>query len=102
MHQDASIRCMHHDEEGRPTMITKRTTVAADADDLYVIEREAKRRGVSVSHMLREAVAEYAVEIRAKRAPRFGVAEGPPDLSQMTVDQEDAPYLDPDADPAAR
>ncbi len=72
------------------TMV-KRTTVSADPDDLAVLEGEAKRRGVSLSHMLREAVAEYAAEVRSEKKPRFGIAHGPADLAQQSVDDEDAP-----------
>ena len=38
--------------------MTRRTTLAADADDLAVLEGEARRRGVSLAQVLRETVAE--------------------------------------------
>jgi hypothetical protein len=44
--------------------------------------------------MLREAVAEYAAEVRTRHKPRFGIARGGPDLAQLSVDDEDAPYRD--------
>ncbi|MEX2446588.1 MAG: CopG family transcriptional regulator [Dehalococcoidia bacterium] len=70
----------------------KRTTLYADLDDLDAIEREAKRRGVTLTHVLREMVAEYATGIREQQPkPRFGVAEGPADLSQRSVEDEEAP-----------
>ena len=77
--RDASIRCM------------RRTTVSASEDDYLVLEREAKRRGVPLGHVLREAVAEYAAEIRAVRKPRMGVVSLDRDLSQESVDEEEAP-----------
>jgi hypothetical protein len=72
----------------------KRTTVSADPDDLYILEAEARRRGVSLTHVLREAVAEYAAEIRTARKPSFGIARGDPGLSQMSVDDEVSPIID--------
>lgn len=73
-------------------MSEKRTTVSADADDLATIEYEAHRRGVPVSRVLREAVMEYAAQIRTTRKPRFGVAQGGEGVAQASVDDEDAPH----------
>ena len=70
----------------------KRTTVSADPDDLTTLEYEAKRRGVSLTHVLREAVAQYAAQVRTARKPHFGIGRGGPDLSQASVDDEEAPY----------
>jgi hypothetical protein len=54
--------------------MTRRTTVTAEADDLALLEDEARRRGVSLSAVLREAVAEKAAEVRRTRPrPRFGI-----------------------------
>jgi hypothetical protein len=72
----------------------KRTTVSADPDDLATLEYEAKRRGVSLTLVLREAVAEYAAEVRSARKPSFGIGRGDPNLSQMTVDDEVSPIVD--------
>lgn len=74
----------------RPAKV-KRTTVSARPDDLAILEREAKRRGVSLSHVLREAVAEYAADLRTSRMPRFGVVMASSGLAQETVDDEGAP-----------
>jgi len=52
----------------------RRTTVAARADDLDALEAEAERRGVSLTAVLAEAVADKAASLRAGRAPRVGVA----------------------------
>lgn len=54
----------------------ERTTVAADSADLAVLRDEARRRRVSLSTLLRQAVAREASELRASRRPRFGVANG--------------------------
>jgi hypothetical protein len=52
----------------------RRTTLAADADDLALLEAEARRRGVSLARVLREIVEREAAEIRRRRRPRFGIA----------------------------
>ena len=54
--------------------MTRRTTLAADADDLALLEGEARRRGVSLARVLRELVAREAEDIRRRRKPRFGIA----------------------------
>jgi len=72
-------------------IMSKRTTFTTEDDDYLTLEREAERRGVPVAHMIREAVAEYVVRVRAENRPRFGVAHGPGNLSQLSVDDEDAP-----------
>lgn len=76
----------------------RRTTVSADNADLEVLEYEARRRGVSLNHVLREAVAEYAREIRTARKPRFGIGRGGEDLSQVSVDDKYAPFRTEQAD----
>lgn len=72
-------------------MTTQRTTVTAEADDLAVLRAEARRRGVSLAVVLREAVARRAAELRAGQRPRFGVGHGDAGLAQSSVDDEDAP-----------
>jgi hypothetical protein len=52
----------------------RRTTVNADEDALATLEAEARRRGVSLTAMLAEAVDEKARRIRADRRPSIGVA----------------------------
>lgn len=48
--------------------------MTAEADDLALLQDEANRRGVSLSALLREAVAEKAAEVRCRRPrPRFGI-----------------------------
>lgn len=72
-------------------MSVRRTTVTADADDLAVLEGEARRRGVPLSQMLREGVARQAEALRAERRPRFGVGHGEPGLSMTSVEDEASP-----------
>ena len=72
-------------------MPTRRTTVTADADDLAVLQAEARRRGVPLSQVLREAVARQAETLRTERRPRFGVGRGDPDLSMTSVEDEASP-----------
>lgn len=52
----------------------RRTTVTASVDALATLEAEATRRGVSLSAILNEAVEDKALEIRARRRPRLGIA----------------------------
>lgn len=73
--------------------MSKRTTFTTDDDDYLTLEREADRRGVPVAHMIREAVAEYAAEIRSASLPRFGYASGGPGLADESAEDEDAPVL---------
>ena len=56
------------------TMQRRRTTVTSDASELATLEAEARRRGVSLSMVLEEAVAEKARAIRAARRPRLALA----------------------------
>ena len=72
-------------------MSVRRTTVTADAEDLAVLEAEARRRGVALSQLLRESVARQAEALRAERRPRFGVGRGEPDLSMTSVEDEASP-----------
>ncbi|MGI8870562.1 MAG: ribbon-helix-helix protein, CopG family [Mycobacteriales bacterium] len=50
-------------------MATRRTTVAADEEDLAVLAAEARRRHVSMAVVLREAVEWRACEIRQRCVP---------------------------------
>jgi hypothetical protein len=74
----------------------RRTTVAAEVDDLALLEDEARRRGVSLAAVLREAVAEKAAEVRKTRPrPRLGLfASKGGNLSELSWTDEDAPYRD--------
>ena len=54
-------------------MMMRRTTVAADHEALETLKAEARRRGVSMTVLLGEAVEEKAASIRAARRPRVGL-----------------------------
>lgn len=47
--------------------------MTADQDDLRTLEAEARRQGVAVARLLREAVHEKAAEIRERRRPRVAI-----------------------------
>jgi hypothetical protein len=72
--------------------MTRRTTLAADHDDLTLLEEEARRRGTSLAQVLREIVAREADSLRKARRPRFGVVAADVSAAQMSVDDEDAPF----------
>lgn len=54
-------------------IMNRRTTVAADAEALDILEAEARRRGSSLSAVLAEAVSEKAISIRRAHRPRLGL-----------------------------
>jgi hypothetical protein len=58
-------------------MDTKRATVLARAHDLDVLQEEARRRGVSLSSLMRRAVAHEAAALRRVRGPGYGARERP-------------------------
>jgi hypothetical protein len=70
---------------------TRRTTLAAEAADLAVLEHEARRRGVSLAQILRETVAREATHLRGQRHPRFGVARSETGAAQAAAADEQAP-----------
>ena len=79
-------------------MVIRRTTVAAEADDLAVLERAARRRGLSLSQVLREAVAHEAEAVRERRRPHFGIVrqevvlpEGVTSLAEHAGEHPDEP-----------
>jgi hypothetical protein len=72
-------------------MATRRTTLAAESDDLAVLEGEARRRGVSLAQVLRELVAHEAAELRSQRRPRFGIGRSGVGAAQASVEDEHAP-----------
>ena len=53
-------------------MPLRRTTVAAPVDALDTLQAEARRRGVSLSAVVTEAIEEKAVILRQSRRPRLG------------------------------
>ena len=55
-------------------MSHRRTTVMVDEDALATLGFEAKRRSVPLAELLREAIDDKVVSLRAGRRPRVGVA----------------------------
>ncbi|CAN5218503.1 hypothetical protein BH20ACT16_BH20ACT16_04700 [soil metagenome] len=53
--------------------MNRRTTVSAPAEALDTLHAEARRRGVSLTTILAEAVSEKAERLRSERRPRLGV-----------------------------
>jgi hypothetical protein len=76
-------------------MPVRRTTVAADSDDLAVLEGEARRRGVALTHVLREAVEREADRVRRRSKPRFGIVRGDGTATQKIATDEHAPARRP-------
>ena len=72
-------------------MASRRTTVAADSDDLAILESEARRRGVALTQVLREAVGREADRIRHSTEPRFGIVHGDGKATQRIAGDEQAP-----------
>jgi hypothetical protein len=75
-------------------MAIRRTTLAAEVDDLAVLEGEARRRGVSLARVLRELVAREASEVRGRNRPRFGIASSAGGAAQAAARDEHAPVRD--------
>jgi hypothetical protein len=72
-------------------MSIRRTTVAAESDDLAVLETEARRRGVALAQVLREAVEREAGRLRRKAEPRFGIVRGDGTATASIARDEHAP-----------
>lgn len=71
----------------------RRTTIAARRSALDTLEAEARRRGVSLTAILAEAVEEKARSLRAARRPQVAVARSSDGLSAAAVTSE--PVADP-------
>jgi hypothetical protein len=76
-------------------MAVRRTTLAADPDDLALLEHEARRRGVSLAQVLRELVSNEADALRSRRRPRFGIMRTGEGLAQIAARDEEAPAREP-------
>jgi hypothetical protein len=72
-------------------MAIRRTTLAADSDDLAVLESEARRRGVALAQVLREAVEREAARLRGETPPRFGIVRGDGTATRTIANDEHAP-----------
>lgn len=66
----------------------RRTTITASRENLDTLAAEAMRRGVPLTVVVAEAVAEKAADIRASRKPRFGVARSTDGRSAAEVTAE--------------
>jgi predicted DNA-binding ribbon-helix-helix protein len=73
----------------------RRTTVTADHEALDTLEAEARRRGVSLTMLLAEAVEEKAAGIRSARRPRVGIGHSTDGRSAAKLTAE--PVAEPPA-----
>lgn len=70
--------------------------MAVDSEDLAVLELDARRRGVPLTHLLSAALAESADRLRADRLrqdvqPRFGLAGSGSGAACVAAADEHAP-----------
>ena len=68
-----------------------RTTIAAEAEVLETLKAEAGRRGVSLSVLAGEILAEKASELRRSRRPRIAIGHSGGGVAQESVEHEDLP-----------
>jgi hypothetical protein len=66
----------------------RRTTVAARRTSLETLEAEARRRGVSLSTVMAEAIDEKAMKLHVSRRPRLGIARSTDGLSAAELTGE--------------
>lgn len=66
----------------------RRTTVAAKRESLATLEAEARRRGISLSTVMAEAIDEKAKALHTARRPRFGVARSTDGLAAAELTGE--------------
>jgi hypothetical protein len=66
----------------------RRTTVAAKRASLDTLEAEARRRGVSLSTIMAEAIDEKAQALHVSRRPRLGIARSTDGLSAADLTNE--------------
>lgn len=71
-----------------PSTDIRRTTVAAKRISLDTLQAEARRRGVSLSTIMAEAIDEKARSLHASRRPRLGVARSTDGLSAAELTSE--------------
>ena len=77
-------------------MATRRTTVVAQEEDLAVLAREARDRGLSLGRMLGEVVAIRAQELRRDRRPHLGTFRSDTSIAELSDDAQPAsrPFRD--------
>jgi hypothetical protein len=66
----------------------RRTTVSARRSSLETLEAEARRRGVTLTAVLSEAIDEKASALHAARRPRLGIARSTDGLSAAELTSE--------------
>jgi hypothetical protein len=76
-------------------IMMRRTTVAADREALDTLEAEARRRGMSLTAILAEAVEDKAASIRTARRPRVALGRSTDGRSAADVTAE--PIAEPPA-----
>lgn len=70
------------------TVNLRRTTVTAKRSSLDTLEAEARRRGVTLTAVLAEAIDEKANALHASRRPRLGIARSTDGLSAAELTAE--------------
>jgi predicted DNA-binding ribbon-helix-helix protein len=70
------------------TVNLRRTTVTARRSSLDTLEAEARRRGVTLTAVLAEAIDEKASSLHASRRPRLGIARSTDGLSAAELTAE--------------
>ncbi len=68
--------------------MNRRTSVSAPTDALDTLEAEARRRGVSLTTVLAEAISEKAAALRSARRPRLGLGASTDGRSAAEVASE--------------
>jgi hypothetical protein len=66
----------------------RRTTVAARRSSLDTLEAEARRRGVTLTTVLAEAIDEKADALHTSHRPRLGIARSTDGLSAAELTAE--------------
>jgi len=72
-------------------MAIRRTTLAAESEDLAALEGIARRRGISLAQLLREIVAREAAKARRRHRPHVGIVRGDGSATRRVAEDEHAP-----------
>jgi len=76
-------------------MGVRRTTVAAQDDDLAVIANDAHLRGISLGRALGELVASRAEELRRRRRPRVAMFSVDFSIAEAMDSEDENPAAQP-------
>ena len=76
-------------------MRVRRTTVAAQDDDLAVIASDARLRGISLGRALGELVASRAEELRQLRRPRVALFNVDFSIAEAMEREDENPAAQP-------